>query len=155
MSRHPDNPYWSQTDDKPIMIGSRRVWAEAEAAGYLTAEHVFARLHAIAMHEMDGEGPVAYDADGFVTALTAEGIRLQGGVTLTVHTRDHQPPHAHITFTTDPSIDLRINLQTGELMNAIPKGRAKMVKHACALVVEHHDLLANWWVKNHGPFSIS
>ncbi|MFE6859690.1 DUF4160 domain-containing protein [Nocardia sp. NPDC057668] len=152
MSQHPNNPYWCQNHDRPKAILSRRDWEEAEAGGYITADHVLDRLYAIAVREFGDSGPAAYDEEGFMIALTAEGIRCQGGVTLQVY-NDHPPPHVHIVIKADPSKKLRINLETGEMMDEIPNGWAKKLKAARGLVNQNHSGLLQLWESKNGPIT--
>jgi hypothetical protein len=69
MSRYPDNPWWCQHHDAPIMIMTRSEWNKAAAAGYVTPEHVMLRLKNIADRVFDNETVVGFDEDGFVTSL--------------------------------------------------------------------------------------
>ncbi|GAA2865699.1 hypothetical protein MIAR_27580 [Microbacterium arabinogalactanolyticum] len=49
--------------------------------------------HAYGGHDGD---VVAFDVDGVMIALTAEGLNLGNGVMLVIHSGDHDPPHAHV-----------------------------------------------------------
>ncbi len=128
---------------------TRSDWDGAVADRTLTPDHVLDRLWRIAVHEFGVEGAAAYDEDGFFLSLTAEGLQLEGGVTLRVHTHDHPPPHVHVQRPGE--IDVRINLESGELLGPVPAGvSAKKLRGLRAAVRESHDRLSNWWEKNHG-----
>lgn len=97
MSTHPNNPYGNQQTDQPIVI-YRQDWNEALADGFVTGEHIALRLLAVVQHAYgvhDGD-VVAYDVDGFVSALIAEGLPMSNGVKLEIYSGDHNPPHTHI-----------------------------------------------------------
>lgn len=128
---------------------TRSDWDRAVAEGTLTSDHVLDRLRRIAVHEFGIEDPAAYDEDGFFLSLTAEGLHLEGGVTLRVNPRDHLPPHVHVQRPGE--IDVRINLESGELLDPVPKGlSSKKLRGFRAAVLESHDLLSDWWEKYHG-----
>ena len=103
----------------------------------------------MAVHEFGVEGPAASDEDGFFVSLTAEGLQLEGGVTLRVHTNDHPPPHVHVQRPGEP--DIRINLESGDLLQPVPAGTsAKKLRKFQEVVQESHALLSSWWEKNYG-----
>lgn len=91
-------------------IFTRADWDDAVAAGTLTSYDVLARLTRIAVREFGTEGPAAYDEEGFFLALTTEGLRMECGATLRVHTNDHPPPHVHVER--PGQVDIKINLET-------------------------------------------
>jgi len=132
---------------------TRADWDRAVAAGTLTAEDVLARLTRIAVHEFGTEGPAAYDEDGFFLALTAEGLRVEGGVTLRVPTNDHPPPHVHVQR---PGLaDIKISLETGEPIEPVPTdASAKKLRGLQAAVRENRSQLVDWWEKNHGTLDV-
>lgn len=128
---------------------TRADWDEAVVAGTLTPRDAVARLHRIAVHEFGREGAAGYDADGFVVSLTAEGLRLEGGVTLVINPHDHPPPHVHVKRPGET--DIRINLETGDVLGALPRGvRSPQLRTFVAAVSESFDVLGRWWEKNHG-----
>ncbi|WP_159081404.1 DUF4160 domain-containing protein [Nocardioides sediminis] len=153
MSKHPGNPYWHQERDVPIMIMSRREWDAAAEAGHLTPEHVFTRLHNIAVYAFgeDMESPIAFDEHGFVLSLTAAGISLEGGITLRVYPNDHPPPHVHIELRSHPGAKLRLRLDNGEYLDEPPKGLStKKLNGFKAAITESHEVLTGWWEEYHG-----
>ncbi len=151
MSKYPGNPYWHHEHDVPMMILTRAEWDEAKANGHLTPEHVFNRLHNIAVHVLGVEGSIGFDDDGFVVSLTAGGLALDHGVTLRVFPNDHPPPHVHIELRSHPTAKLRVRLDTGEYLDAAPKGLStEKLKGFQAAIAESHDTLAKWWEEYHG-----
>lgn len=151
MSRYPGNPLWSHDNDVPVVIMTRRDWDEAIAAGHVTPEHVLVRLKNIADYAFDNISAIGYDSEGFVTALTAEGLPRPGGVTLYVYTHDHPPPHVHIKLRDHPDVKLRISLETGEYLDTAPRGLStKKLRGFQRAVRECHPILAGWWENYHG-----
>lgn len=130
-------------------------WDLAESEGRLEPEDVLARLVNMALYEF-GEGkddwPMALDAEGFLTALTAEGKKFDGGISVHVWPNDHPPPHVHIRKQSEPdNQSVKINLATGDSEGDLPPwASSKQLKSMKALVVRHHQLFADWWEKNHG-----
>lgn len=130
-------------------------WERAASEGRIEAEDVLERLVAIALFEF-GENQetwsAAWDEDGFLTALTAEGKKFDGGITVHVWPSDHPPPHVHILKKSEPDTeDIKISLETGEVEGDLPGwANSKQLKKMKALVVDHHELFAGWWEKNHG-----
>ena len=132
-----------------MMIYTRADWDRAVSAGTLSSDDVVARMTRIAVHEFGEEGPAAYAEDGFFVSLTAEGLRVEGGVTLRVYANDHPPPHVHVQR--PGAFDIKINLQTGELMEPLPVGVSmKKLRGFRDAVLESHEILGGWWEKNHG-----
>ncbi len=128
-------------------------WDESVASGQLTALDVLDRLERMALYEF-GESqeqrPIAVDEEGFVTALIAEGIPVAGGVTLRVWPNDHPPPHVHIERRGNGN-DIKINLETGDVEGKLPRDvRSSQLKKFSGLVEQYHELLCDWWLKNHG-----
>ena len=79
-----DNGLVNEHHDRRRALLTQPDWDQAEAEGRLTAEDVLDRLERIALHEFgenQDEWPIAFDEDGWVTALTAEGLQMEGGVT--------------------------------------------------------------------------
>lgn len=76
MSSCPENPWWRQDADVPIMIMIRLDWDEATESGYITAEHEMQRLKNVADHVFEQEAAAGFDGDGFVISLVAEGLPL-------------------------------------------------------------------------------
>lgn len=151
MSRYPDNPLWDHERDIPIMIMTRLEWEEAAEAGALTPEHVIQRLKNIADHVFGNETVIRFDVDGFVVSLIAEGLPLQGGVTLYVYSKDHPPPHVHVKVRAHPNARIRVSLETGEFLDTTPRGvRSKELKRFQAAVRENRHLLAIWWEAHTG-----
>lgn len=109
-------------------------------------------LKRIALHEFgedQADWAIAFDEEGFVTALIAEGIMKAGGVTLRICTKDHPPPHVHIQRRDRE--DISINLQTGGVYRTLPSNvRSKQLKRFSRLVDEVQELLSVLWLKNHG-----
>lgn len=151
MSKYLGNPRWCQEHDQPIAIMTRADWDKAAALGQLTPEHVFQRLHNIAVHAMGEEGAAGFDDEGFMVSLTAAGVALECGVTLRVFPNDHPPPHVHIELKSHPGSKLRVRLDTGEYMDDPPKGlNTKKLKGFSAAIAESHPVLAAWWEEYHG-----
>lgn len=135
---------------RPETICTREEWDAALAAGSLTIDDAIERLRRIAVREFGQIGPVGYDEDGFITALVAEGVRIEGGVRLVVHTRDHQPPHVHVQRVDAP--DVVVQLVTGEVLREPPGVRAKDLRGFQRAVMEIHQTeLRGFWEKAHGP----
>ena len=148
MSRHPDNPYWCDNHDQPIMIQTREDWDKALAQGYLTPEHLISRLENIATHHFGQEGAIGFDDEGFVVSLVAGSIEVECGVKIRVNPLDHDPPHAHIELRSHPGAKLRINLVTGALMDSVPKGlSARKVRDLQAAVIENGARLRGMWAE--------
>ena len=74
MSSYPCNPPWFHVLDIPITILSRTEWNAASAAGYLTPEHVLARLKNIADYVFGYQTAMGLDQDGFVSSLISAGL---------------------------------------------------------------------------------
>src|SRR5271168_4271863 len=102
MSKYPDNPLWCDAHDQPIALTNSDDWEEAKRSGYLTVEHIVARLEDILEYALDGELETGYDEEGFLRALVADGYLRNRGVTVRLHSRDHPPPHAHIEIKGHP-----------------------------------------------------
>jgi hypothetical protein len=136
-------------------LGERSGWELAESEGRIEAEDVLERLVRIALHEF-GENqdkwPMSFDDEGFLESLTAEGIHLKSGISIHVWPNDHPPPHVHVLRKSEPdSNDLKIDLATGEPDGELPDWvHRKQLRNIKALVVEHHEKLAAWWLKHHG-----
>ena len=47
MTKYPGNPWWSESTDLPIPPSNKRVWDDAQAHGFITAEHILLRLDAM------------------------------------------------------------------------------------------------------------
>ncbi len=123
-SRHPDNPYWCQQHDHPHPI-YRADWEQALADGYVTIEHLQARIEGMLHHARQTAGPIGFDADGFIIALTAAGIRMNDSIRFDIRTHDHEPPHAHIAVKGEPRLNLTINLQTAMIIEDLPDGMSR------------------------------
>jgi hypothetical protein len=129
-------------------------WKLAEFEGRLEAEDVLERLARMALHEF-GENrddwPMAFNDEGFVTVLAAEGKNFDGGISIHVWPNDHPPPHVHILKKSESySAYVKINLETGEPEGALPVWASrKQLKRIKSLVVEYHGLFEDWWRKNH------
>ncbi|GAB3141730.1 hypothetical protein GCM10027057_25770 [Marisediminicola antarctica] len=50
----------------------------------------------IPVHEFGHEGSAGFDSDGFFISLIAEGLKIDGGVTLRVFPNDHPPARLHV-----------------------------------------------------------
>ena len=151
MSRHPDNPYWCDSHDQPIMVQTREEWDKALAAGYLTPEHLISRLENIAIHHFGNEGAIGFDDEGFVVSLVAGSILVEGGVKIRVYPHDHDPPHAHIELRSHPGAKLRIGLADGALMDPVPKGlSSKKVGYLRSAVAENGAALVGMWAEYQG-----
>lgn len=148
MSRHPDNPWWSQESDAPITVTTREQWDEAEANGHITPEHVLLRLEAmlrVAVGEPT-DGGAAYDEDGFVRALVAAGWAGEGW-RVQLHPNDHEPPHVHFWDKGDPRRQIRLDISTGQPLEGetvAPAVRKKLGK-ATHFIQSNHDLLMSHW----------
>ena len=150
VSRHPDNPFWHQQNDQAIVI-YRQDWDEAVAGGYVTTEHILIRLagmmeNALGPQEVDF---VAYDEDGFIVALTAEGI-WKDGIQIRVNPDDHDPPHAHIIVPGE-KMKLTINLLDMTIDQDLPDGWSKKGKSIEAFTRKNQYKLLGWWAKNNPP----
>lgn len=136
-------------------LGEPAGWELAEAEGRLEAQDVLQRLVGMALYEF-GENrdswSVAFDEEGFLTALAAEGKRFDGGISIHVWPNDHPPPHVHILKKSEPDSNyVKINLLTGESEGTLPSwANLKQLKNMQALIVKHHELFDSWWQKNHG-----
>jgi Domain of unknown function (DUF4160) len=156
-SAEAEDGHVSEDEDSPRARAGRQIltrgdWDRAVADGRLTAQDVLNRLTRMALHEF-GESPenwpIAFDEEGFVTALIAEGILMEGGVTLRVCTRDHPPPHVHIQRRGEE--DIKVNLENGAVEGPLPRGvRPKQLEKFSGLVKQKHELLCDLWLKNHG-----
>lgn len=149
MSRYPDNPYWCQKHDRPLQLW-RNDWDQAVDEGHLTVEHVLQRFLNIAAYEFGNGADMGFDEAGFRIALTADGMRLEHGISLHVYPNDHPPPHVHVRVRSDPSLKPRVNLESGQLMDPVPPGMSKKVRQIRSYVRDHHNQLAAWWAKHHG-----
>jgi hypothetical protein len=145
MSKYPGNPWWHHENDVPIAILDEFAWNEAAAGGHLTAEHILQRLENILEFEFGRGAEMGLAADGFYNALVADGWRLEGGVTVRLHPNDHPPPHVHLEFRSDPRLDLRLSIETGELLDVAPAGWAKRIKAAAAQVLDLQSTLMERW----------
>lgn len=148
MSRHPGNPYWNHELDIPIVI-YRQDWDQASIDGHVTEEHVLERVQGILRH---ARGPqagdvVAYDADGFISALIAEGIRTKDNIQIRINPDDHWPRHAHIIIPGDPKQRLTINLDTLTIDQELPDGWSKKGRAIEEATRQNLDLLLRWWDK--------
>jgi hypothetical protein len=151
MSRHPGNPYWCDEHDNPVAIMNQDDWDAAQASGHLTVEHVLLRLQDMLEYQFGSGAEMGLDENGFIVALVADGWRLDGGVTVHIFPNDHPPPHVHVRFRSDPKRQLRLAIESGEVLGAdIPRGWAKKVRKVSAFVVTSQDLLMNRWVELHG-----
>lgn len=152
VSAYPGNPYWNHLTDQPIVI-YRQDWDEAVASGFVTREHVALRIRGIIQHAYgvhDGD-VVAYDEQGFVTALTAEGLSMSNGVRLEIYSGDHNPPHAHIKIPGLEHERITINLETFEIEQQLPDGWSKKGRRVEKEARANADKLITWWNKNRGP----
>ncbi|NPC42953.1 DUF4160 domain-containing protein [Nocardioides sp. zg-1230] len=136
-------------------LGEPAGWELAESEDRLEADDVLGRLVAITLFEF-GENKddwsVAFNDDGFITALVADGKLFDGGISVHVWPNDHPPPHVHILKKSEPDHEyIKINLETAEIDGDLPPwANSKQVKKMKALVRRHHGLFAGWWEKNHG-----
>jgi hypothetical protein len=136
-------------------LGEQAGWQRADSEDRLEAEDVLGRLVAIALYEF-GENKddwsVAFNDEGFITALVADGKAFEGGISVHVWPNDHPPPHVHILKKSEPDNQyIKINLETAELEGELPPwADSKQLKRMKALVRRHHQLFAEWWEKNHG-----
>lgn len=130
-------------------------WDLAESEGRLEPEDVLGRLVFMALFEF-GEGqeewPIAFDDDGFISVLTADGRGFDGGISVHVWPNDHPPAHVHILKKSEPDNQyVKINLETAELEGDLPPwADRKQLKKMQKLVRDYHELFAGWWEKNHG-----
>lgn len=130
-------------------------WELADSEGRIEARDVLERVASMALYEFGenkSDWSMAFDEDGFLTALTAEGRKFEGGISVHVWPKDHPPPHVHILKKSEPdSENLKINLETGAVEGDLPKwAGSAQVKKMTALIVRHHALFAKWWEEHHG-----
>ena len=75
------------------------------------------------------------------------------GITVTVQTRDHRPPHVHVD-SPDGSVKVDISDEMPKIMPTSKKKRVKSTaafeREALKLVGEHIDLCREAWRKYHG-----
>lgn len=148
MSKYPDNPLWCQNHDQPYAILSQRDWDDAATAGHLTPEHVLARLRNALEFEFGRGAEMGFRADGFYNALVADATQHEGGITVVLHPNDHPPPHVHVRFRSDPNLDLRMSIETGELLdNNAPVGWSKRIRKATRIILDQTDLLMERWTE--------
>ncbi|MFP4512466.1 MAG: DUF4160 domain-containing protein [Acidimicrobiales bacterium] len=148
MTKYPNNPLWCQRHDRPYAILTRRDWDDAVASGHLTTEHVLVRVENALDYEFGRGAELGLDEDGFYRALVADGSHHEGGISIVLHPNDHPPPHVHIRFRSDPSIDLRMSIETGELLDGTaPPGWAKRVRKATGIVRGQSELLMTRWAE--------
>lgn len=95
---------------------------------------------------------MALDSEGFLTALVADGMRFDGGISVHVWPNDHPPPHVHILKKSESDgRSVKISLETGEVEGDPPEWASRsQLKNMKVLIVKHHELFSNWWQKNHG-----
>lgn len=130
-------------------------WEQAESEGRLDADDVLGRLVFMALSEFgedQGSWPMAFDDDGFISVLTSDGRRFDGGISVHVWPNDHPPAHVHILKKSQPDNEyIKINLETAELDGDLPPwADSKQLKKMQKLVRDYHELFAGWWEKNHG-----
>lgn len=142
--RHPHNPYWCQQHDNPHPI-YRADWDQALADGHVTIEHLQARIEGMLHHARQTEGPIGFDADWFIIALTAAGIRMNDSIRFDIRTHDHDPPHAHIVVKGEPKLALTINLQTATIVEELPGGMSKTGRHIERFVRDHQNQFLELW----------
>ena len=152
MSKHPDNPWWSESRDQPILPSNREAWDDARERGYLTPEHVLLRLEAmvrVAVGEPVDDG-ASYDEDGFVIALVAAGWSGEGW-RVQLHPNDHDPPHVHFWDKGNPKKQIRLSLASGEPLDGetIPKGARRKLERAGSFILENQALLMDHWLQAH------
>lgn len=152
MTKYPDNPWWSRSSDLPIVPSDKAAWDDAQARGFIAAEHVLLRLEAM-LRVAVGEpvdGGASYDEDGFVIALVAAGWSGDGW-RVQLHPNDHDPPHVHFWDKGDPKKQIRLSLESGEPLDGetIPKGLRRKLDRAGSFIVENQALLMNHWEQAH------
>ncbi|NKV31956.1 DUF4160 domain-containing protein [Rhodococcus hoagii] len=155
MSKYPDNPWWDHVNDCPDSLMTKDQWGQADADGHITPEHVFLRLRNIVIFAMGNPGPVGSDENGHVISLVGASIQLEGGVKLRVCSRDHNPPHVHIEHSSFRGQKLRVNLVTGEFMDAAPRGlNTTKMKGYKKTIVEEQGRLKEMWATAHGEYVV-
>lgn len=148
MSRHPGNPYWHQDRDIPITILDQATWNEVVADGYLTAEHVLVRVSHMAAYEFGNGADAGLAEDGFFNALVADRWQLTSNVKARMWPDDHVPPHVHLEMRQHPEKDLRVSIETGQLLDdGAPPGTVKQMKRISALVREMSPILMERWTE--------
>jgi len=146
MSRYPGNPWWCQVHDTPRAILTQFEWEEASEAGHLTLEHVLARLEFMLEWEIGNGSALGLDEEGFFRALTADRWQVEGALSVVMRSHDHPPPHVHVYVRGDRHRKLRINIETGELMDdRVPDGWARKLKRASEFVMQNRSLLLEAW----------
>jgi hypothetical protein len=102
--------------------------------------------------ESEGDSPMAFDEDGFIAVLTADGQAFDGGISAHVWPNDHPPPHVHILKNSESDNEcVKINLETAEVEGDLPPwADRKQLKMMQQLVRDYHELFACWCEKNHG-----
>lgn len=130
-------------------------WDLAATEGRLDANDVLSRFVKMALYEF-GSGqdhwPIAFDQDGFVTSLTSEGIKFDGGLSIYIWPNDHPPPHVHILKKSERDDQyVKLNLESGEVMGELPRwAKRKQLARMKKLLAENHEILAGLWSKYHG-----
>ncbi|HMJ77436.1 MAG TPA: DUF4160 domain-containing protein [Iamia sp.] len=147
MSRYEGNPLWNQRSGQPFTIISPAAWDEAIVSGHLTAEHVLERLGNAIDFELGQGSDAGFNSEGFLDALVADSTRHEGGISVVLHPNDHPPPHVHIKFRSDPSLRLRMAIETGELLDEVPAGWTRRLRKAAEIVRDESDLLMKRWME--------
>jgi len=140
MSQHPLNPWWSQQTDQPIMPTSHADWDQALKGQFITQEHVRTRLEAIIGRALGLDAYSGYDVDGFHVSLIAAGVQVGHGITLRVHSNDHEPPHAHVRLPGSSSDQLKVDIMTGDLSGVIPGNLSRAQRQAITLGVRNNSV---------------
>ena len=86
------------------------------------------------------------DEDGFLRALTADRWQVAGSLSVVMHSNDHPPPHVHVDVKGEWHRKLRINIETGELMDhGLPDGWSRKLRRATAFVASNRVVLLEAW----------
>ncbi|MFC8797315.1 DUF4160 domain-containing protein [Promicromonospora sp. NPDC057138] len=127
-------------------IYTRNDWNAALAEHWLTADDVLERIGRLVVHVSDMQGPAGYDDEGFFISLVADGLKLEGGVSLHVYPLDHDPPHVHVKR--QGKSEFKIDLRSGDVIGDHPKDlSSRDLKQIKATVLECSTALNDWWNK--------
>jgi len=71
-------------------------------------------------------------------------VAREGEIQFIVRTRDHDPPHVHVSL--PDGKEVRINLNDGSFMDPVPKGKGKTIEQAYR---RHAEAIREVWEEYH------